>query len=432
MNVRWALPKWTFIALFLIAARSEAQVMGPPGAMPGPYPVSMMGGAGGAPPGYGAGAMPGGLMMEGQDAAIPDGMSGYGGYGEAEDGYGSFDGEYGGEDCGPYRGLLGDFLGLVGPYNDGGCCAPRFYDVSFEAMWLRRESPGRNQDFSSLGINGPRVLSTNDLDLTERPSFKVSAMVQFRSAGNLEFTYYGLFNNRDTAQVNSAGNNLYSSLSQFGTVPPGGFLEDSNAAYQRIEYSSEFSNFEFNYRRHWQGPGCRFQGSWLYGIRYFQLDEDFDFISVSTVNASQLKYNVNVNNSLTGGQTGGDIWACVIPGLRIGAEGKVGVYGNHAQQGSRISTFSPALATVYNEAVKENDVAFVGDAALMMTYRINYQFNIKLGYNFLYVEGVTLATENYNSTPPSVLGGGATRTPSINDNGSVFYHGASGGLEYNW
>jgi hypothetical protein len=248
--------------------------------------------------------------------------------------------------------------------------------------------------------------------------------------GNLEFTYYGLIQHHDSVQVTDPNNNLYSALSQFGTVPYGGFLEDGGAAYMRQEISSTFDNYEGNYRRHWQGPDCRFQGSWLLGVRCFQYNEKFDFISVNTVNAAQLRYHVNAVNTLVGAQTGGDLWLCIIPGLRLGTEGKVGVYGNNASQHTALTATS--LGVPYTETASSNDVAFVGDASVYLTYRISYQFNLKVGYNFLFVDGLALGAENFNAAPPNTFMMGSNRVASLNDNGNVFYSGASVGFEYNW
>jgi hypothetical protein len=330
---------------------------------------------------------------------------------------------------GLYRGLLGDFFGLVGPYADGGCCAPRYFDLSLEAMWLQRDGE-RNILLSSNGIAGNSALSTNQFRYGERPSFRFTGWLPFRSLGNLEFTYYGLFHHAAQVQANSPGDNLFSALSNFGTQPFGGFKEDGNARYQREEISSTFDNFEMNYRRHWQGADCRLQGSWVLGCRYFKFDEDFDFVSVSPLNAGQLRYHINATNSLVGAQTGGDSWICLIPGVRLGGEFKAGVYGNHSSQGSRFTATS--LAVPYTESAGSNDVAFVSDAALFVTWRINYQLNLKIGYNFLFVDGLTLASENFNKTPPSTFVNGSGRVATLNDNGNVFYNGYSLGFEYNW
>jgi Putative beta barrel porin-7 (BBP7) len=435
--VKW-LPTCTFLALMAVSIDTKAQTPMPAGAMPGAAPQLM-----GAPPmmqGGPGGAYSGGPYEGGAPSYAPPvmGQGDYATYGgdSAMMGGGGYEGAAGGcpdGSCGPggpYRGLLGDFLGLVGPDPDGGCGAPRWYDVSIEGMWLKRDDAGRNIDVTTRGIGGPVVLSTNDIAFEDRPSFRLNAWIQFKSAGNLEFTYYGLFHWNDQAQATDAGSNLYSAYSQFGSVPFGGFLEDGQADYQRIEYSSTFDNLELNYRRHWQGAGARYQGSWLFGARHFNLDEDFNFISVSSINSAQMRTVVDVNNALTGGQIGGDVWVCIVPGLRMGMEGKVGVFGNHCSQGTELT--ATTLANRYLESVTHNDVSFVADAQMMMTYRLNYQFNLKFAYNFLFAEGVALASENFNVTPPDLLLNGSNRTAQLNDNGDIFYHGASIGLEYNW
>lgn len=37
----------------------------------------------------------------------------------------------------------------------------------------------------------------------------------------------------------------------------------------------------------------------------------------------------------------------------------------------------------------------------MATYRINYHWTFRAGYEFLFVDGVALATENFNATAPN-------------------------------
>ena len=76
-------------------------------------------------------------------------------------------------------------------------------------------------------------------------------------------------------------------------------------------------------------------------------------------------------------------------------------------------------------------VSFVGDANVQALYRLNYQWTLRAGYNFLFVDGVALAPENFNTIPP--FGPQfPNRQTFINDNGNVFYHGWNIGLEYMW
>ena len=69
---------------------------------------------------------------------------------------------------------------------------------------------------------------------------------------------------------------------------------------------------------------------------------------------------------------------------------------------------------------------------MLTTYRLNYQWTLRGGYTFLFVDGVALASENFNPSPPLLNNPFAPRVPRTNDNGSVFYHGWNVGLEFMW
>lgn len=451
-----------------------------PGMPPGMHPQMMMGGVqpmgymGGPTPAAPPGGMPGGPMPGGMPGGMPGMMPGpmpmgppdaYGGYGSMPTDMG-MDGQGGpmgpGNSGCPYcngggcdfcegmgghhghrwigGGLLGDILHCVMPYPDGGCASVRWYDFAVDFMSLKRDDAGRNINLATQGINGAVVLATDDLDFEYQESFRFSAGLQVGPGSSLEFTYFGLFDSNVNAAARSANNDIFSVLSDFGTnpanVPPlGGFPETDNSNLQRVDYSSTFDSFEINWRRRWMGPNCRYQGSWIAGVRHFILDEGFSLYTQSplSLNGNQnipeiarARFFTDVTNNLTGFQFGGDMWICVIPGLRVGVDGRAGVYGNHANLNTTIFTntgFGP-----FQEQIDKNDVAFIGQLELMTTYRINYQWTARAGYQFLYVDGVALATENFNTVPPF----GQTRTPFLDDDGTVFYHGFTAGLEFMW
>lgn len=399
----------------------------PPGSMPGTQPVGYF-----QPEGEPTLAQPGGFAPDPTMGGEGYGYQGAPAYAEDFGAACPYCGGAGCDACSGQHGLLGDILGLVGPYPDGGCGAVRWYDFAVDYMLLKREGVGRTVNFTSRGIAGPIVLSTDNFDFDEASGFRFSSMFQIGPGSSLEFVYYGLFFWESEATVTSDTNNLFSALSRFGTLPFGGFAETDESDLQTARYASKFDNFEINFRQRWVAPSTRYQGSWLIGARYFKLDEQFSLFTQSTLNQAAADYRVTVFNSLTGMQFGGDIWFCLIPGLRVGGEAKAGVYGNHAGQTTTI--FATSLATPFQETAKTNDVAFVGDVSLLATYRINYNWNVKLGYHFLYVEGVALASETFNPTPPTIFfpPPGANRTAQIGDDSDVFYHGFMAGLEFMW
>lgn len=457
MKMRWAfLPVLMTIASYMGISSAHGQGYAPANMPSGSPPMYM-------PAGYSPNAMPGGpqgmamgpgMMQPGMmGPASPVGYAQTGGLeapggslppeaysGPMENGVPMMGGDGYGmpcEDCGPRGrfggggGLLGDLIGLVGPEGAGGCAAPRWFDVNVDFMLLKRDRVSRLAQFSSNGIAGPIVLDSTDLRFYEAPGFRFQSMLQMGAGSDIEFTYFGTFS--WNAHAEARGNaTLFSALSQYGTLPFNGFQETDNGDYHAINYKSTFDNFEVNYRNRWLAPNSRYQGSWLVGVRYFSLNEKFNYDTISVLNNGQMNYNDHVLNNLTGAQIGGDLWICLLPGLRIGGEAKVGVYGNHAISNTTISATS--LATAYEERVKNNDVAFVGDAQLLATYRVNQQWTLKLGYQCLVVDGVALAIENFNPTPPLVFfpPPGVNRTPTINDNGSMFYHGLVAGAEFLW
>jgi hypothetical protein len=432
---------------------------GPTPAAPGqfaPLPGAMAGPAAGPMPGAPLGPMPGAMPMS------PDA---YGGYGEMPLDYGMgpidtgcpYCGGRGCDACqhlrGPHKrdGLLGgvysgfcaDLCGLIGPYPDGGCAAIRWFDVAVDYMSLRRDDAGSNIMFASSVLGGPdAALETNDIDFDYEPSFRFTGVFQAGPGSNVEFTYYGLFNYNEAVDARSPTNELFSVYTNFGTIPVvGGLPETDFSNLQRIEYSSTFDSFEVNFRQRWISANCRYQGSWLFGVRHFILDENFRYFTRSGVAAgldplvaAQSNTTVSTGNNLTGAQLGGDIWICLVPGLRLGVEGKAGVYGNNMNANTTITvnTLLPP-DDVFREHLDDTDVAFIGDANFLLTYRLSYQWTLRGGYQLLYVDGVALASENFNPTLPNLANvNGLIRQPAVNDNGNVFYHGWNVGLEFNW
>jgi hypothetical protein len=123
---------------------------------------------------------------------------------------------------------------------------------------------------------------------------------------------------------------------------------------------------------------------------------------------------------------------CILPGLRAGGEVQAGVYGNHMSINTLVGSNLPGTVTDFTEQLETNDVAFIGQINLLATYRINYQWTLRGGYQFLYVDGLALAIENFNPRPPFFNDPSNPREEIINDNGNIFLHGWNVGLEFMW
>jgi hypothetical protein len=408
-----------------------APMYGPEGGQGGPMMgggPGMMGGGpmGGGPNMMGGPGMGGCQFCGGQGCAHCGGIFGHGGHGSLMP-----------------NGLLGDVLGIVAPYPDGGCAAVRWYDFAFDYMMLTRENTGRSdQVFATLGINGIPVLTANDLDYGSPESgFRFSAAFQVGAANSLEFTYFGQFSYHDSATARSAAGLLFTPFSDFGIEPSFGFSEFDQLDFAQLDYTSQFDSFEVNWRNRWISPNCRYQGSWTLGVRHFVLDEKLRFATASEINGiitgigtipARSQNDTDVTNNLTGLQIGTDMWICVLPGLRAGGEIQAGVYGNHMNINTTIGSNLIPDIQEFRERQVENDVAFIGQINLMATYRLNYQWTVRAGYQFLFLEGVALASENFNPVSPFFNDPFEPREPLANDDGNVFYHGWNVGLEFMW
>ncbi|MBI2477743.1 MAG: hypothetical protein HYV60_03570, partial [Planctomycetia bacterium] len=323
--------------------------------------------------------------------------------------------------------------------------------ITMDAMYLSRDKASRTVDFASDGINGDIILSTDDLDFDDELGFRMTAAHQIFAGATLEFTYFGLLDWSADA-VNRPPqfqDDIFSVLSEFGLNPFDGFDETDRSREQTLTYASSVDNFELNVRKRFTAPNCRLQYSWLAGLRYLYLLEDFtyftlggdgDAIMPGLQSRGSMNYNVGTRNSLTGFQVGGDAWVNLVPGVNAGADIKAGVYGNYAAQNTNVlaTTTTPGAGTTFTERVDNYDIAMIADANLYFMWRLGPHWTVRAGYNFMFMDGVALGPENFNTAPPNILtgaGGGTssqTRVPFLNDNGNVFYHGGFGGLEFMW
>ena len=330
-------------------------------------------------------------------------------------------------------------LALLAPYGEGGCCAPHWFDIHAEAVFLNLDNGGRFAEFSR-DTSGISRITSNDLGLSDEPGMRITGAYQTGPGSNLEFTYLGLFDYSTTAWA-TGNEDLLSAFSDFTDLaPPNGLEQFDLANLHQVTHSHNFDSLELNYRRRWLGPTCAIQGSWLVGIRYARVHEKLRWLSIAERDSNgdglldtggEGYYNLDATNYMTGAQLGGDTWFCLLPGLNFGIDGKLGIYGNNASQ--RTSMYSidfqdDFIGILPVEKVSNDKVTFIGELNLLMTYRLNHKFTLRGGYNMVFIDGVATAMNNFNPDIPQLT----TRTPFLSDSASLFYDGFSIGAEYMW
>lgn len=343
---------------------------------------------------------------------------------------------------------LASVLSWLAPYSETGCCAPHWFDVHAEAVFLRRNDNAAFQEFVRLTRQGDALITSDSLSLDSLDaSLRITGVYQTGPGSNLEFTYFGLNESENKASVSSADDLLFSAFNDFGNRLK--IEQLHQAEFQSMEMATDFDSLELNYRRRWMGPTCLVQGSWLIGVRYFELEDQLRFYSrahrfeYDAVKdeldeiGGEAWYNLKTRNYMTGAQLGGDVWLCLLPGLRVGLDGKAGIYGNNV----KVDTFmagtdpwDPDADNYYKvfippERLGNDKVSFIGELQLLLTYQLSHNFTLRASYEMMWVEGVAMAMENFNPTITYVM---TTRIPIMSDGGSLFYDGFAIGAEWMW
>jgi hypothetical protein len=275
-------------------------------------------------------------------------------------------------------GIEGDLVDQRGPH---------YFDVRAEAVFLDRDTTfERNLIFTVENVVDPIVrLTSGQLNYDASPGFRVIGRYDILPCSVVEFGYTGLYDYESSASFTDPDANLFSLFSNFGdenvfpgvTMPGGPGAPTERALTHRIAIESDLQTAEISYRRYWLGWIPRVSGTLLAGFRYTRLTEEFEFSSIGgetvpftnppdpQLPIAALDYREDAENNLAGFQTGGDIWVCLSQGLRIGAEGKAGLYDNHYTLTNKIST-NPILITppTLFEEFKKDQPAFIGEASL--------------------------------------------------------------------
>lgn len=230
-------------------------------------------------------------------------------------------------------------------------------------------------------------------------------------------------------------------------------LAFNNGIEYDYSYRSTINNFEINGRFSPRGaadrlvltPDGRWQRrcqpgtymSYLYGVRFLQLDETFAFHSVSRGQFADVwtaevqdavgDYSIATHNSLLGLQIGGTMsfrncrW-------EWGVQSKVGPYLNFANQISTI--YAATINGTHHDAFDQRLVAnrcgasLIGEVGFHATYKFQPNLMGRAAYDFMWITNVALGPEQIQFA--------AVPTNRINANGGIFAQGVSLGLEWMW
>ena len=300
------------------------------------------------------------------------------------------------------------------------------WSVALEALWLARSvASGIPLGFTSYNFasHAPQAIPTHSLHtddvlfpLQTGLRFQVGRQIGDRTA--IEATYWGL-------QHWSIGRTIYGDpvdetvlgYSPWLQVPDlVGGLDD----FLAYTYTSEVHNVEINQRIRFDSFNPFSTFTWLWGVRYFHLSDNFTLSGSDLWSGDFETLNYQTRNNLLGMQAGLQ-WIWGWDRFQLNTEVKVGLFANfYTQQGTDAAVGpagSPAGFTPLAVSHSDTDLAVLVEVSLLARYRLSPDLWLRLGYQFYSVSGLALAPR---------------QLPGRDAGGAVGLDGLSLGLEWTW
>lgn len=313
--------------------------------------------------------------------------------------------------------------------------SPRWYALG-EFQTLMHDNL-RSFDMATVEPAGPSVLNTGIADGDMRSGFRVLLGRTLGSWYRVEASYYGAFDwseaaalrNDDTNALGGTGR-LFSPLSGFGDPPTSGL--DYNRSVV-IRLTSELDNVELNLRRRMGVPPGPFEASFLVGLRYMRIEEQFSFVSESTEPPPGGTLNdvlTRTGNDMMGVQVGLTCQWLLLPRSWIDWDIKGAVFSNSMDVTTdyvRVDELGQATQLLGRDEKTSTSGAL--DVSLMLNCQITRAVTFRVGYYAVWLGGVSMG--------PDQLSHNATRLPYggpvlIDDDGKTVYHGPTIGFVAAW
>lgn len=308
-------------------------------------------------------------------------------------------------------------------------CPPILYGKA-DMLALFRDQKNE-YPMATLGPLGGTAQSTGNFRSEFDAGMRALIGVTLGDWYRLETSYFGSYNwndlvairNFDTNDQGGAGN-LYSPFSNFGEM--GGVVGLDYNDFSSLRFSSRLNNGEVNLRRRvLMRPGS-YEASFLIGARYMDIREEFEYLAQSTTTGPGVTSNgvaINTSNRMIGAQIGLLSQFLMQPRCWVDFEMKGGIFQNDASM-NRTYTVDAGAGGVFAGADGVDRTAFVGDISLQFNYQFAPAWTFYAGYNALWITGVALAADNFESDV-SIMTLGPTL---INHRGEVVYHGPNFGV----
>jgi len=281
------------------------------------------------------------------------------------------------------------------------------WSLTAESIFLVRTGAESRTLFFDLDT-GADVLNVSDLNFNAEPGFEIE-LIRHRPGRrfDIEFRYFAV-EAWDASKCVCTSPQLLVMNDLYG-------LNFSDVEAAQAFHATDLHSAELNFRLR-----ATDNVTWLVGFRYLELDELF---RVKDFFAEFEELSTTTRNRLYGAQAGADALLIGTRFLEVNLVGKVGVFGNAAQQKSMysVSDASASAAT--------GNVAFLGEIDWFAEVQLTRRIAARAGYHLIWVAGVALGPDQVEVTdlrpccPPRA---------GIDANGDTLFHGPHVGITGTW
>ena len=306
--------------------------------------------------------------------------------------------------------------------------------VTADVIAFRRDWQTR-QVFATLDTPTRGVLSIGDLEIAYQPGLRVLAGRRLNDVFALEGSFLGLLQwDEMRTTLNSTPNsqgtagNLFSPFTDFGDPAVAG-LDYNDLASIRLK--SQFNNAELNLRQRLVTQPSLMQASALYGFRYMNVRESFQYHtqSQSPAGGTDNAVDVQARNSLWGLQIGGTLEFRIEPRCWLNFELKGFLCYNDAGQDTEY-TVGPLVGpgTTTSGGHDQARMTMGGDVSAGAVWKFTPRIVGRAGYQAIFIDGMALAADNFQRNLPFM----ATSPSELTRNGHLAYHGPFAGVTVTW
>ncbi len=235
-----------------------------------------------------------------------------------------------------------------------------------------------------ISFNG--LFTTEDFDFTFVPGVRAAAEIHVGCDCSLEVAYLGLHRWDEEVVVDLGGGNLLGA-----------------------SYTSQMHGGEVNYWMPIRWCCHRIRGAFMFGTRYFDLHEEFNFHVNGATQA-----DIETDNRLLAAHLGFTLSGHLAHGFSVRWDGKGG-------GGANLTTRNTTLGAVNFPRQEDADAAFIGDTSVVLSYQLSCSCSVYAGYYVLWVDGLALAPQQF-PVPPT----------QIDHNGFLLFQGGLVGVEATW